>query len=420
MASPVAGSRGFSLLVKPASADCNLRCEYCFYLEKSGLYPQADSHRMSHEVLERMISSYMSTDQAQYSFGWQGGEPTLMGTEFFRSVVELQQKHGKRGSIVCNGLQTNATLLDDAMARLFAQYHFLLGVSLDGPEEVHNRFRSNRAGSGTHDRVLRGIEILKANGVEFNVLAAVSRSNIDRGARIFEYLVDQDILFHQYIPIVEFDDGGNPLPFSITGEQWGEFLCAVFDAWYPRYSRTVSIRLFDSIISMLVDGVPTVCSMGSNCCQYFVVEHNGDVYPCDFFVEPDKRLGNVLSGSWADFLVSPTYRRFGRQKPRFNEACSDCRHRTLCVGDCLKHRFRGERSSRQLSWLCPGWIRFYDHALDRLKELGSDVVRERADRDAALRREPVRAGGPAGAAAGRNDPCPCGSGRKYKHCHGAG
>lgn len=403
-------SQAFSLLVKPASADCNLRCAYCFYLEKSSLYPRQKRHRMSPAVLRSMIASFMATEQAQYSFGWQGGEPTLMGTDFFRHAVELQQEYGKSGSVVCNGLQTNATRIDDEMARLFARYHFLLGVSLDGAEEVHNTHRRTAGGAVTHRQVIEGIRTLRRHRVEFNALVAVNARNVGHGSEIYRYLLEQDILYHQYIPIVEFDARGRPLPFGIEAEQWGEFLCAVFDEWYPRDTRRVSIRLFDSILSVLVDRHPTICSMDDTCCQYFVVEFNGDVYPCDFFVEEETRLGNIQHHSWEQLLSAAKYRAFGQQKQRLNRRCRGCRHVGLCVGDCLKHRFHGARNPQQLSWLCKGWMRFYDHAQERLHGLANEVQHERA--------LSATSGVPS-PASGRNDPCPCGSGRKYKHCHGA-
>jgi len=276
----------FSLLIKPASADCNLQCEYCFYLEKSELYPDQRRHRMGDAVLDKLISTYMATDQPVYSFGWQGGEPTLMGIEFFRRVTDLQMKHGRKGAVVANGLQTNAILIDDEMASHFAQYKFLLGVSLDGLEDMHDAYRRTAGGGPSHKRVLARTELLTRNGVEFNILATVHAKNVGRPAELYRYLVDSGFLFHQYIPIVEFDPSGAPLPFTITGRQWGEFLCGVFDEWMKADVTRVSIRDFDAILAFLVDGNRQICTMGDNCCQYFLVEHNGMSTPATSSRDP--------------------------------------------------------------------------------------------------------------------------------------
>lgn len=259
-----------------------------------------------------------------------------------------------------------------------------------------------------------GIERLTRHHVEFNILVLVSAANAARGPEVYRYLRDRGFLFHQYIPCVEFEAGGALQPWAITGEQWGEFLCGVFDEWVKHDIRRVSVRLFDSILAMLVDGRPNVCHMGRNCCQYFMVEHNGDIYPCDFFANPDLKLGNIMDTSWETMLASPAYRAFGAMKAQWHERCTSCQWVGLCAGDCLKHRFYGTRDPRQLSSLCAGWQRFYAHALDRFARLGREVETERAAREAALQ----RAIAPPAAPVGRNTPCPCGSGRKFKQCCG--
>ncbi|MBN1838163.1 MAG: radical SAM protein, partial [Spirochaetales bacterium] len=254
--------RPFSLLVKPASADCNLRCTYCFYLPKAALYPAP--RRMSRETLERLIATYMATEQPQYVFGWQGGEPTLMGLEFFQEVVRLQSRYGKLGAVVANGLQTNATRISGQLAELLARYHFLVGVSIDGPEELHDASRRGPGGAGSFREVARGIELLQSHGVAFNALVAVSTVNVDRVEEVYRFLVERGILHHQYIPIVEFDGDGRPLPFTIGAEQWGRFLIRLFAAWYPDRYR-VSVRHFDAVLARLVDGTEAVCTMGLDC-----------------------------------------------------------------------------------------------------------------------------------------------------------
>ena len=308
----------FSLLIKPTSADCNMNCMYCFYLEKSSLYPQYKVHRMKDATLEKMISSYMEAPQDCYTFGWQGGEPTLMGLEFFKKVVELQKRYGKAGSIISNGLQTNATLIDDDFARYFSEYKFLLGVSLDGPQYIHDHYRKFTGGKGTFDRVMKGIEILRKNNVEFNILVLVNDFNVNKAVEVYRFLVDSGFYFHQYIPCVEFDNQGALKPFSINGEKWGSFLVELFNQWYPRDLYKVSIRFFDSILNHIVGRKATICHMEDNCKQYLVVEHNGDIYPCDFFVKEDLKLGNINDNSWEELLDSSTYIDFGKAKSGYS------------------------------------------------------------------------------------------------------
>ncbi|MBD3393728.1 MAG: anaerobic sulfatase maturase [Chitinivibrionales bacterium] len=407
----------FSLLIKPASADCNLRCEYCFYLDRAALYPETRTHRMSDSVLEKMIQSYMATSQPVYSFGWQGGEPALMGADFFRRVVDLQKKHGRAGSSVSNGVQTNGVLITDELAAHFAEYRFLAGVSLDGPPAIHDRYRRYAGGRGSHADVLKGIDRLRAHGVDFNILVLVNSENAGRAAEVYRYLRDNGFLFHQYIPCVEFDRAGNLRPFAITGEQWGAFLCGLFDAWHASDTRRVSIRLFDAVLSYMVDNTYTICHMHSTCCQYFVVEHNGDIYPCDFFVGPGLRIGNVMTISWDQAQKSPVYTAFGRNKPAWNPACARCEYLPYCAGDCLKHRLPVSGDPATLSWLCKGWKRFFAHTLPRFEALAELVKRERELAPAACAAAPFAAPAAPGTA-GRNDPCPCGSGLKFKKCCG--
>jgi len=406
-------TRPFSLLIKPASADCNLRCKYCFYLDHCSLYPEAAKHRMTDEVLEQMVRTYMQTEQPQYSFGWQGGEPTLMGADFFRRAVQFQQKYGASGAMVGNGLQTNGTLINDDLAKVLSKYSFLVGVSVDGPAEIHDHYRKTMSGGESHAAVMRGIRTLREHEVEFNILCLVSKSNVAKPADIYHYFCDNRFLFHQYISCVEPDENRNVLPFSIEPEEWGNFLCTIFDLWYENDTRRVSIRLFDSILTLMVEGARNICHFGTNCCQYFVVEHNGDIYPCDFFVEKRLHLGNVMHDSWTKLQQSPMYLDFGSKKQQWNSACNDCEFLAVCMGDCLKHRLcAGGGDPRRLSHLCAGLKQFYRHTLPRFETLARELIQER--QRAMMAHPPAMAPGPVG----RNDPCPCGSGRKYKKCCG--
>lgn len=406
----------FSLLVKPASADCNLRCQYCFYLKKCELYPDAAAHRMTDEVLETIVSSYLDTEQPVYSFGWQGGEPALMGLDFFKRANDLQQMHGKGSARIANGFQTNGTLVDDAFAAYLSGNKYLVGLSLDGPGEIHDLFRRTANGRGTHSDMVKCVERFQRNNVEFNVLTMVTSESVKRGGEIYDYLCEMGIFHHQYIPCVEFDEKGEPMPFSISGEEWGDFLCEVFDKWSTGDARRVSVRLFDGIVDFMVEREYFLCHMGGNCCQYFVVEYNGDVYPCDFFVDKDSKLGNIMYNSWEEMQSSASYHEFGKQKNQWNSQCSRCPYLAYCSGDCLKHRLCGVGEPTRKSWLCSGWKKFYGHSLPRFKELAYASLEDggTGGKNARTRNTDLITD----MKIGRNVPCFCGSLKKYKKCHG--
>jgi len=407
----------FSLLVKPASADCNLNCAYCFYLDKGRLYADTKTHRMSKEVLENLIHGYMATFQPVHSFGWQGGEPTLMGLDFFRKVIELQKRYGSSETLVANCIQTNAILIDDEFAEHLADYHYLVGCSLDGPADIHNHYRQTKVGGPTQDAVLKGIYKLKQYGVEFNILVLVSQANVNRAKEVYQYLVENGFFYHQYIPCVEFGDDGKRQPFAITDRQWGDFMCTIFDLWYLYDRASVSVRYFDSLLQKMVDNTANVCSLANNCCNYFVVEHNGDIYPCDFFVQESMKLGNIMHASWDTIVATPLYRNFGAQKSAFNKTCLVCDYLKLCMGDCLKHRQLTNNNVRNLSALCSGWKQILEHTQDKLEKIATNIRFEQNRNqkqgqmlDNTVSVETVKVG--------RNQPCPCGSGIKHKKCCG--
>jgi uncharacterized protein len=363
----------FSLLIKPSAADCNLRCPYCFYIGRQAR--TAPHPRMPDDVLERMVSSYLRTPQAtSYTFSWQGGEPALLGLDFFKKAVALQMRYGASGAIVCNGFQTNGTLITDELAAFAAEYKFLFGISLDGPAQAHDHYRRTVDGKPTHALVLRGIDRLRKQGVELNILALVSDRTVGQPREIYGYFKNQGFLHQQYVPCVEWGANGQPRPYSITGQQWGAFLCGIFDRWIAEDVGRVSIRLFDSILEYLVNGRRNACTMGTDCRQYFVVEYDGSVYPCDFFVREELKLGNIKTGSWRDFLASPIYREFGLAKAGWGDECRACSWLPFCHGDCQKFRPAGSKSV-----LCDGWKAFFAHALPRLQGIADGMKKPPTD-----------------------------------------
>ncbi len=403
----------FSLLIKPAGPDCNLRCRYCFYLPKLSLFGTQAAHRMSDEVLEHLVRSYFNTYQPTYVFNWQGGEPTLMGLDFFERVIELQRRYAPDDSRVSNTIQTNATLIDGEWAGFIARNRILTGVSLDGPEDIHNEYRLDAAGHGSFDKVMAGIEHLRSAGAEFNILSMVTATNAERAKEMFAFFTRNKFNHQQYIPCVEFDADGAPRDYTVSPEGWGRFLVDLFHAWYPRKVRRISIRNFDNVVNFLAAGEYSSCTMRGKCDQYFVVEHNGNVYPCDFFVEQEWKLGNIMEDDWSHFLGSPLYHRFGAMKSRWNPACSDCSYLHLCSGDCPKLRFASDRDPQSLSYLCSGHRFFYDQTIAAFTELSQNL-------QANLRRnQPGFTGeGVLPLQISPEDHCFCGSGKKLKNCHG--
>ena len=402
----------FSLLIKPASADCNLHCDYCFYLDKKRLYPHERAHRMDAATLEHLVKTYLATQQPVYTFTWQGGEPCLVGTRFFKQVTDLQKKFARPGSRIANGLQTNATLIDDSLAQHLARHNFLVGCSLDGPPEIHDRYRRYPDARPSHAVVSKGIQTLRRHGVAVNILVLVSKANVNQAREVYGYLKDKGYYYQQYIPCVEFDKHGRPLPYSVNAQEWGRFLSDIFDCWFPQDIQQVSIRYFDALLNKRLGLDEGLCSLSTNCCQYLVVEYNGDIYPCDFFVEKDLCLGNIQDTTWASALASPVYATFGRQKSMLSQKCQECGFLDFCMGDCQKHRRSGTPGEPPLSYLCGGWLEFLEHTQPAFETLKKWVQSGRTP-DQAPFPTPV-----APPKIGRNQPCPCGSGRKYKKCCG--
>jgi len=399
-----------SLLIKPASGDCNLRCHYCFYHDRlTDPYKDSGWHRMSPEVLDALIRQGMRLQRDNAAFGWQGGEPTLCGLDFFRQVVALQQKYGAPGQSVSNGLQTNGLLLTPEWADFLHEYNFLLGVSLDGPSDYHDRYRTTAAGGPTQQRVLDALHMLAEHDVEFNILAVVNRYDADRGAEMFDYLAGQGFGYLQFIPCVERDpQTGRLADFSVGAEQYGDFLCAVFDRWYNDGQPAVSVRDFEASLAVYMGQQSTVCCYQPECGGYLVVEYNGDVYPCDFYVREDLRLGNIMETPLQTLFDSPAARRFARAKALPRPECAVCPWRVLCNQGCP--RFVGLDGNGR-HYLCRAYQRFYTYSHDRFVTLRDRLLTANG-RD--LRQAPRIPAEPIG----RNDPCPCGSGRKYKACCG--
>lgn len=412
----------FHVMTKPRGAICNLDCAYCYYLAKERLYP-GSRFRMAEELLESYISQYIAAQRVpEVTFAWQGGEPTLMGLPFFERVVELQRRHA-RGKRIVNTLQTNATLLDEAWCRFFKAHGFLVGVSLDGPRELHDAYRVDKGGHPTFDQVMAGLALLRRHGVEHNILACVHAANAERPLEVYRFLRDEvGTRFIQFIPIVEPEGGGPGVSAcSIGAEQYGAFLCAVFNEWVRRDVGRVFVQIFDVALGIWAGQPAGLCIFAETCGDALALEHTGDLYSCDHFVEPAYRLGNIRETPLIELVASERQRQFGRDKAAtLTSMCRACDVRFACNGGCPKERFIATPEGEPgLSYLCAGYQRFFRH-IDGPMRMMADLLRRRqppaqimallAEEEAAWRR---RLQG-----AGRNDLCPCGSGRKFKHCHG--
>jgi len=357
-----------SLLIKPASAVCNLDCAYCFYLDREAdPYSALPARRMSDETLERLVDTYLFYSYPNSTFAFQGGEPTLAGPAFFEKLVQLQQRHGRNGQAVSNAMQTNGILLNDRWCELFKQYNWLIGISIDGPEPMHDLYRYNKQGAGTWRKVMDGVACLKKHGVEFNALCVLSQANIGKAAEIYKFFRAQGIDYIQYIPLSEFDGLGQPLPFTITPQQYGRFLCETFDLWWPE-RRKVRIRYFDNITEALAGQKPGTCTMHETCDSYVVVEFNGDVYPCDFFVEKGWKLGNINLDSWAEIARRQRRFEFAAKKTIPHPECQVCEYQAICHGGCPKHRHDPHGRFDELDYFCEAYKMIFRKSVGPLKK----------------------------------------------------
>ncbi len=358
----------FHFMVKPIGAQCNLRCDYCFYLEKSALYPgkKAAQNRMSDDTLEALIRSQIASrivGQTEVQFAWQGGEPTLMGLPFFERVVALQERYAPAGVRIANTFQTNGVLVDDSYARFFHDHQFLVGISIDGPELLHDRYRRDAAGRGSFKAVMAGIDCLNRHQVEYNLLSVVQSDNALHPEEVYGFLSRLGSAFIQFIPIVEADPQ-NPAntagPRSVGAAQWGDFLNRVFHLWRERDIGRIYIQHFDMMLGLVLGHPPTLCVHAPECGRALAVEHTGDLYSCDHFVDHAHFLGNLTQQSLATMVDSPEQQRFGQAKTAsLPKDCRDCRFLHFCHGGCPKDRLL-ETESGKLNWLCAGYRAFYE------------------------------------------------------------
>ena len=442
----------FHLMAKPTGAICNLDCEYCFFLSKEMLYP-GSRFKMAAELQETYIRQLLAAHARapEVIVAWQGGEPTMMGLDFFRRSIELERVYARPGQRVLNTIQTNGTLLDDDWGAFLREHGFLVGISIDGPQPLHDAYRVDKGGKPTYDRVIRGLEVLKRHDVDWNVLTTIHSANGDHGRRVYTFLRDElGATFVQFIPIVErvteqqlqladagwgdraraqapgqtrgragerplyTQDGNLVTRRSVGPSQYGRFLIEVFEEWVRRDIGAVYIQMFDTALANFHGEPSGMCVHAETCGLQLALEHTGDLYSCDHYVEPGYLLGNISDRPLLELIVLPQQQQFGQAKrstlPRY---CLECDVRFACNGGCPKDRFATTPDGEPgLHYLCPGYKDFFHHVSDPMRAMSALL---RAGRPAAdlMARYAI-----ADARRGRNDPCTCGSGRKWKRCHG--
>jgi uncharacterized protein len=420
----------FHIMAKPSGSACNLNCAYCFFLKKERLYP-GSNFRMSDEVHEAYIKQLFEAHQvSQVTVAWQGGEPTLMGLDFFRRSVELQKKYQRPGLKVENTFQTNGILLDDEWCSFFRANRFLIGLSMDGPKELHDFYRQDKGWHGTFDRVEKAARLLQEHDVEFNILCSINSRNADYPLNVYRFFRDElGAHFLQFISIVERDSesgyqvGKSVTDRSVRPEQWGRFLIEIFDEWVRRDVGRTFVLNFDGMLAGWLGMAGTLCIFGPTCGLGMALEHNGDLYSCDHFVEPDYHLGNILQTPMVDLVASEKQRKFGQDKwDALPGYCLKCRFLFACNGECPKNRFVTTPDG-QLggNYLCSGYRSFFDHADGHMRMM-ADLLRKGQNADGIMEILKVTEARSKAKAeqVGRNDPCPCGSGLKFKKCHGVG
>lgn len=382
------------VMLKPAGAHCNLACKYCYYLEKNKLYPTAQRHLMSDEMLEQFTREYIEAQTMnQVLFTWHGGEPLLRSIDFYRKALSLQQKYAG-GRRIDNVIQTNGTLLTDEWCEFFAQNHWLVGISIDGPQPNHDHYRLTAAGEPSWKKVMQGIKLLKKHGVEWNAMAVVNAYNANHPLEFYRFFKENGCQFLQFTPIVErltrHEDGRTLASLadkdeislseaSVAPEQWGYFLCAIFDEWVRKDVGKIFVEIFDCTLANWMGISPGICAYSKECGHAGVMEHNGDVYSCDHFVFPEYKLGNIRDHSLIDMLYGEQQQEFSRLKhSSLPRQCKECDMEFACHGECPKNRFMKDKyGDSGLNYLCPGYYHYYQHVAPYMDYMKQELMSQR-------------------------------------------
>ena len=394
MSTIVPFSRPMYVMLKPAGSLCNLRCKYCYYLEKNELYKDSRNHIITDELLEKFIKEYIEAQtMPEVLFTWHGGETLMRPVSFYKKALELQRVYG-RGRRIDNCIQTNGTLITDEWCQFFKENNFLVGVSIDGPQEFHDEYRKTATGKPTFRQVMKGINLLNKHGVEWNALAVVNDFNADYPLDFYHFFKEIGCHYIQFTPIVErivdradgltlapgMQEGGRMADFSVTAEQWGDFLCAIFDEWVHHDVGNYYIQLFDATLANWVGQAPGICTMARECGHAGVMEFNGDVYSCDHFVYPEHKLGNLHSQTIYEMMNSPKQKEFSKMKHlMLPQQCKECNFLFACHGECPKNRFvKDKYGNPGLNYLCSGYHKFFTHVAPYMDFMKNELDHHRA------------------------------------------
>ncbi len=411
-------SREFQVFVKPVGSICNLGCHYCYYLKKEHLYPDGESFRMPDDILEEYIIQHIDAyPDPVIRFSWHGGEPTVLGLDYFRKIVALQRKHQPSNRRITNGIQTNGTLLDEDWVRFLAAEGFAVGLSLDGPQEIHDRYRVTKGQKPTYEQTMRGYRLLQQHRIYCDILCVVNAHNVRYPTEVYRFFKQIKAQYVTFLPMVDQqpDAESGVSHITVSAEAWGVFLCTIFDEWKSRDIGMVKVQIFEEAARTAFGQEHALCIFRPTCGDIPVIEHNGDFFSCDHFVDAEHCLGNIRETSLVELLESQAQRAFGQAKletlPRY---CRECEVRAMCNGGCPKNRFlQTPDGEAGLNYLCAGYKLFFTYCQPFVAELS-----------ALWRRQPIERQMPRVQATdartspktGRNDPCPCGSGKKYKNC----
>jgi uncharacterized protein len=411
-------SHPYQIFAKPIGSRCNLSCHYCYYLKKQSLYPEENSFRMPEDILEEYILQHIQTcPDPEITFSWHGGEPTLLGLDYFQKIVELQRKHQPFQRRISNGIQTNGTLINEDWCRFLAAEGFAVGISLDGPQEMHDSHRLTKGGKPTHSRAMHGYELLRKHRIPCDVLCVVHSQNVHHPLPLYRFFKQIKATSIGFLPLVESgtDMDGGVSSLTVPSEAFGAFLCTIFDEWMSQDIGQIRIQMFEEAAGTALGREHTLCVFKKTCGDVPVIEHNGDFFACDHFVDKEHLIGNIRKTRLIDLLEAPRQRAFGKAKwDALPHYCLDCEVLPLCNGGCPKDRIlRTPDGEAGLNYLCAGYKRFFTHCKPFLEELSAlqpgQITQKPAPSHSTMRTQPRPR-------TGRNDPCPCGSGKKYKRC----
>ncbi len=414
----VKASREFQVFAKPAGSLCNLDCHYCYYIKKGRLYPKGESFRMPDDILEEYILQHINASPGSViNFSWHGGEPTILGLDYFRKIVDLQRKHQSPNQRITNGIQTNGTLLDEDWCHFLATEGFSIGLSMDGLQEMHDIYRVTKGQNPTHKQAMHGYKLLRQHRIPCSILCVVHSQNAQYPTEVYRFFKELNAQYMEFLPLVEPqpDEATGVSQRTVSAKALGNFLCTIFDEWKSQDIERVKVQIFEEVARTAFGQEHALCIFRKTCGDVPVIEHNGDFFSCDHFVDTEHRLGNIQEIPVGDLLESSAQRAFGQAKfdtlPRY---CQTCEVREFCHGGCPKDRIlQTPDGEAGLNYLCEGYKRFFIHCRPFVTELSALWRRQSLERQIPLAQAKVAQASPK---TGRNDPCPCGSGKKYKKC----